>query len=60
MKYIGHTVELTEYNLQYWLQRIETGTTYERYFRDYYRTDEQGKKKLEEREEEKKRRKREI
>lgn len=46
-KFIGHSVELTEYNMHYWLQRIETSTTYERYFRDYYRTDEEGKKKLE-------------
>lgn len=57
MKYIGHTVELTQYNLTYWLQRIETETTYEKYFRDYYRTDEQGKKKLEEKEELKKKKK---
>ena len=46
MKYIGHSVELTEYNLTYWLQRIQTGKTYVKAFRDYYRTDEEGRKKL--------------
>ena len=57
MKYVGHSVELTEYNLTYWLQRLETNTTYEKDFRDYYRTDEEGKKKLEEREKMKKKNK---
>lgn len=50
MKYVGHSVELTQYNLQYWLKRIETGITYKKYFRDYYRTDEEGKKILEKQE----------
>lgn len=57
MKHIGHSVELTEYNLTYWLHRIETGKTYFKMFRDYYRTDEEGRKKLEEKDEVKKKKK---
>lgn len=47
-KFIGHSVELAEYNMNYWLKMIETGEEYSKIFRDYYRTDEETKKKLEE------------
>lgn len=57
LKYIGHSVEVSEYNMNYWLHMIERGEEYVRHFRDYYRADEETKKKLEERNEEKKKRK---
>lgn len=42
-KYIGHSVELTEYHMHYWLTMLEKMQTYVKNFRDYYRTDEQGR-----------------
>jgi hypothetical protein len=53
-KYIGHSVEVSEYNMNYWLHRLERGEKYTRVFRDYYRADEETKKKLEEKNQEKK------
>ena len=38
-KYIGHSIEIAEYNMNYWLRRLESGERYERLFRDYYRAD---------------------
>ncbi len=46
MKYIGHSIEIAEYNMNYWLNMIEKGQEYVRVFRDYYRADEDTKKKL--------------
>ena len=57
MKFIGHSIEIAEYNLNYWLRRLEKKEKYTRFFRDYYRCDEDTKKKLEERGEEKKKKK---
>lgn len=56
-KYIGHSVEVAEYNLNYWLQRLEKQEKYTRVFRDYYRADEYTKKQLEMKNEEKKKKK---
>lgn len=56
-KNIGHAVEVAEYNLNYWLHRLEKQEKYTRVFRDYYRADEYTKKQLEKRNEEKKKRK---
>ena len=39
MKYIGHSVEIAEYNMHYWLVMLEKGIEYEKVFRDYYRAD---------------------
>lgn len=60
LKFIGHSVETAEYNLNYWLSMIEKGEEYEKAFRDYYRADEDTKKKLEERNIEKKKRKEQL
>lgn len=60
LKFIGHSVEIAEYNLNYWLSMIEKGEEYEKTFRDYYRSDEETKKKLEERNIEKKKRKEQL
>jgi hypothetical protein len=39
-KFIGHSVEITEYNLNYWLMMLEKQEEYQKTFRDYYRADE--------------------
>lgn len=57
LKFIGHAVEVAEYNLQYWLTWLEKGQQYVRAFRDYYRADEDTRQKLEQRNEAKKKRK---
>lgn len=53
-KYIGHSVELANYNMIYWLTELEQKKTYVRHFRDYYRADEATKEQLEKKNVEKK------
>ena len=50
-------MEVAEYNLNYWLHRLEKQEKYTRVFRDYYRADEFTRKQLERKKEEKQKRK---
>jgi len=45
-KYIGHAVEIAEYNMTYWLTMLQERKEYSKLFRDYYRCDEETKKIL--------------
>lgn len=42
-KYIGHSMEVTEYNLRYFLQKIQSLKDYIRIFEDYYRSEQRQK-----------------
>jgi len=42
-KYIGHAVEVSEYNMRYFLERLQTLGTYNRIFDDYYRSEQRQK-----------------
>lgn len=49
-KFIGHSVEIAEYNLNMWLMALQSAEEYRKVFRDYYRADEETKKTLDEKE----------
>lgn len=57
-KNIGHSVQVAEYNMNYWLHRLQKQERYSKHFRDYYRADEETRKKLEEKDDKKKKRRR--
>ncbi|KAL4428975.1 hypothetical protein ABPG74_011171 [Tetrahymena malaccensis] len=48
MQHVGHSVEVTEFNLQYWLQMIEKQEEYHLTFTDPYRSDKNAEEKKKE------------
>ena len=60
-QHVGHSVEVTEYNLHYWMEMIEKLTEYHMVFTDMYRSDEKetDKKKAEKKKEDKKKKEKE-
>lgn len=58
-KNIGHSIEIAEYNMNYWLHRLDKQQQYTRVFRDYYRADDQTRKTMEKKGEIKKKEKKE-